>query len=476
MKQLFLLLFISLSAPLLNAQSEVEIQLELLTPDLIGKVALDQGALIEWVKLIREDVEAECAKEKGDKDLIVSLTIHSNKDATIELFSLPKMKPSIIKGLQKKLTSHKSPRTKFNEYSLLVVGKINEGAQSDGDFTPALVLPYDRKIAAFQKLSLADKQKDIKNWMQNDVLPVLAHYESNVDSVYLGVKSVGDLVKDKAYLSKSTLEITDLNSDYWRATMEMSKGNQLIPFTKACLLIANGEFDRAQSLLYILRFFYDKTTIPAKLDQEISDKLDLFMTELGKEIEKGIAFHDYQDYEKAIEQYNMLMENFSKSAWLNYEMYYSKSAKSVDSDVTGEEWQSASKIIYDLHPMYSLGVQAKTGKEGYLLFRRREIAELFTDKEKLRVDIVEFADIALDLENYAIAAQIYWLAMTHLSKEDCGDRDLLAYMLYCLHKLGDETTIENFKSDYKKEFAEIEAERLELMHNSLMYKAFKKEE
>lgn len=476
MKHLFSLLFISLSTSFLNAQSEVEIQIELLTPTLIGEVIIEQDGLVEWVQIINEDIKTECAKVNGNKDLVVSITFHSDKDATVEFFSLPKIKPSIIKGLQEKIASRKFPRTEFNEYSLLIVGKINEGSQSEGDFTPALVLPYDRKINAFKKLTLVDKQRDIVYWMRKDILPILARLETNVDTAYTGVLSVGNTVKEGNFLQEATETVTDKNSDYWRATMEMSRGNQLIPFTKACMFIANGEFDKAQRLLYVLRFFYEKTTLPSKLDQEISDKLNLYMNELGEEIEKGIDLHDAAKYKDAIKLYKKLLKEFPKSAWLNYELYFSTAAASGDLNVEGGEWKNAKKIIYDCDPMYPLNAQAKSGKEGYRLFRRQEINGLFSSKDELRSDFIKYADIALDLENYGFAAQIYWLALSHLAEEDYDGRDLLAYYLYCLDKLGDTETIDNFKDDYTVKFTKIEAERLDLMRNSIMFKAFAKEE
>ena len=476
MKHIFLLLLISLSTTFLTAQSEVSIQIELLTPDIIGGVILEQDSFIEWIKLVNEEIKTECAKESGDKDLIVSITIHSHKDATVELFSLPEIAPSIIKALQKKIASHKSPRTKFNEYSLIIGGKINEGAPSDSDLSSVLVLPYDRKIEAFKALSLVDKQRDIEYWMRKDILPILAHLETNVDSAYLGVLSVGNVVKEGDFLQRSTETVTDENPDYWRATMEMSRGNQLIPFTKACMFLANGEFDKAKRLLDVIGFFYDKSTLPSKFDREISDKLNLYMNELGEEIEKGIALHDAGKFKDAIKLYKKLLKDFSKSAWLNYELYFSKAAASGDFGIEGDEWKNAKETIYGCDPMYPLNAQAKSGKEGYRLFRRQEINGLFSSDDELKSDFTKYAYIAFDLENYGFAAQIYWLALSHLAKEDYDERDLLAHFLYCIDKLGDTETIDNFKDDYTAKFAEIEAERLELMRNSFMYKAFKKEE
>lgn len=475
MKHLLFFLLITVSASFGHSQSEVSVQVELLTPDLIGEVVLEQAPFIKWVKSIHDDLEAQCAEMSGDKDVVVILTVHSNKDASIDVHTRPKVKNSVLNVLKKKISAHPSPRTKFNEYSLLISCQVNKG-QSEGDFTPALVLPYDKKMAEFEALSLSRKYAEIQYWMRADILPLLAHFETNVDSAFAGVLSVGNLVKEGEFLQQATETITDDNPNYWRATMEMSKGNQLIPFTKACMFLANGEFDKAKRLLYVIRFFNDDSTIPAKLNGEISDKLNLYFTELGEEIEKGIALHDAQKYDDAIKHYKKLHKDFPNSAWLNYEIYFSESAKSTEGMIDKENWKKAQETIYACDPMYPINAQATSGKEGYLLFRRQEINGLFSSKEKLRGDFARYADIALDLKNYGFAAQLYWLTLSHLKQEDYDNRDLMAHYLYCLDKLGDKETIQNFKDDYSDKFVEIEKERDELMRNSFMYKAFEKDE
>ncbi len=476
MKQFIAFLLITLFTSIASAKSKVEVEIELMTSDLIGEVILDKEPFYAYLKLLKADIEAAMANEKGNKDLAVVITIHSNKQATIIMGARPALKASNYSALEKKMATHVSPQTKFSEYSLMFRVTINEGCGCEDRFTPDLVMPYTAKMINFNSLSLVDKQAEIQQWIKSDVLPLIVHYESNVDTVYLGVLAMGSELNNHAYLGKEVKNLTDFNPNYWRATMEMSLGNQLIPFTKVCLLLANGQFDEANRLLYVINFFYDDKTLPAKFDREINDKLQSFFDQLGIEIQKGIALHDKGKYAEAMEHYDTLLKNFPNSAWLNYEMYFSRSAISGDLDVSGEDWKDAQKTIYACDPMYPINPQAKSGKEGYLLFRRREISDLFSSAESVRADIVTYADIALDLENYSFAGQIYWLVFSHLKEEDFAERNILAHYLYCLDKLGDTSNIENFDGDYQAEFAQIEAERIALMKNSEMYKAFSKEE
>lgn len=476
MQHILSLLFITLVAIASSAKSKIEVEIELLTSDIIGEVVIDKTPFFDWVKVLKTDIESVMRKEKGDKDLVVIVTIHANKSASISMGSRPAIKETNFKTLEKVLNSHKSPRTKFNEYSFMFLVKINDGCGCENDFTPALVFPGDRRMNEFNALSLIEKKADIQTWMKNDVLPLLASYESNVDTLYLGVLNLGKSIQDQSYSRKDVKDLTDFNPNYWRATMEMNVGNQLIPFTKICLLLANGEFDHANRLLYVVSFFYDEKTLPVLLDRELNAKLQSYFNALEEEIKVGIALHDQEKYSEAIAHYDDLLINFPNSAWLNYEKYFSTSALTGNIDVSGNEWKEAQKTIYECDPMYPINAQAKSGKEGFLLFRRQEINELFTSAESVREDIIRYADIALDIENYAYAAQVYWLIYSHLDKVDYGGRNMFAHYLYCLDKLGDTVTIQNFKEDYTAEFEKIKAERNELMKESSIFKAFKTEE
>lgn len=329
---------------------------------------------------------------------------------------------------------------------------------------------------AFKKADLAGKRADIQAWAKDEILPIIAHYTSNVDAKFEGVINVGKMLKDKDVLNKSIEELTDKNPDYWRATMEMNLGNQLIPFTKVALLMAKGEFDRARNLLNIIGFFYDKKSLPSVYHRALQGKLQAMYNELSKLVNEGIKLHDAQKYKEAVKHYNEVAEQFPNSAWLNYEIYFSTAFPMKDKKNKEDQdkvWQKWKKIIYTNDPMYHMDVRANSGKEGYLLYQRQRTNDLFRENEKFKSDFVAYADIALDLENYALAAQAYWLILSSLPKESYKNRNILAHYLYCLDKLGNKETIKIFKGDFKKEFKKIKEERISLMKKSTIYNSFK---
>ncbi|MDR3634700.1 MAG: hypothetical protein P4L84_12925, partial [Isosphaeraceae bacterium] len=90
-------------------------------------------------------------------------------------------------------------------------------------------------------------------------------------------------------------------------------------------------------------------------------------------------------------------------------------------------------------------------------------------------DLVRYADIALDLDQHAFAAHVYWDAVTSIDPKFYPKRNLVEHFLYCIERLGVTGLKENFKGDHAAEFAKIAAERKKLMEESPLYQKMKKE-
>jgi tetratricopeptide (TPR) repeat protein len=236
----------------------------------------------------------------------------------------------------------------------------------------------------------------------------------------------------------------------------MSVGNQLIPITNVFALVSLGEFDYATKYVEVLLMFSDPKSIANTYLEELWSRLNTFNNDVNGRIEKGFVYHDSGKYQKAIDLYNEILKEYPNSAWAKYEVYFSQNALSVELEkaslVDRTEWDKAKVGIYKSNPLYPLNVNASNSREIYLMFRRISIGELFKDRENRLSDIYEYASIAMDLEVYDFAAQLYWISITF----DKTENDALFRFLYCLEKLGVTELKSNFEGDFEKEFEKIE--------------------
>ncbi len=476
LKKCLFIIFLGIFSAVLSAQSEITYEIQLLTSEQIAEVTLEQKSFGDWIQYVKSEIETHLSADTGNKEVLFLITLHRDRDATIEIGARPILDPASIETLSANIAKKPSPKTKITDYSFLILAFVNEGCNEDIDFYPDITHPQDREFAKFQELDLKGKKEALQQWVEDEVLPIVAYYETTVDTVFAGVLSVGKIVEEKKYLDTETEVLTEKNPDYWRATMEMNIGNQIIPFTKICMHIVNDEFGKSNTWLSAIRLFSAEKTLPVVFYDEMVSKMRMLNEELTHEIEKGIALHDEGKYREAMDHYENLLKIFPKSAWIHYELYYSKTARMKDIHEIEAEWKKSKKVIYDHDPMYPLDVSAKSGKEGYLLFRRQEINNLFQSEENYRADFIRYADIALDLENYGFAAELYWIIFSHLSEENYEGRNMLAHYLYCLDKLGDKESIKNFEGDFIAEFENIDKERQKLMEENAIYNSFEKKE
>jgi hypothetical protein len=456
----------------LFAQTEPVITVSLLANDKIADVNIDQDKYIKRVGELLDLMKKEFKGIPQDQKIAVLVVSHKVGKPTIEFYSKPKIIADKEQHFLKEVNSMNFENTKLVDFPILLNVNVKDGIVNN-EFKE-IILPVEKTKKEYENASLKRKYELNKIWATNEVLPVLSAYQTIVDDKFLGVKSFGTLISKTNFSeSQNTSILTSKNADYWRANLEMEIGNQLIPATKIFTHISRGEFDYAMKYLEIVRMFSDpKSTTDIYLN-ELNWRLRVFNQQLSSDIGKGISEHDKGNYQKAISTYNNILLDYPNSAWALYEIYYSQNTLDVKNDKMKTEdrtsWDNSKIKIYQCNPLYNMDVRANNAKEGYLLFRRQEISELFKSKDEKLNDIYKYADISMDLEIYDFAAQLFWYSFT-FSKDN---NKALNRFLYCLEKLGVSNLKQNFKGDFTKEFEKIEIDKTKEMKKSAMYKSFK---
>lgn len=474
MKLILLWLAMGGMASATDTESQFDMEIQLLTHDLLGKVTLDLDALMQWLKPKNEAIQRHMEALDGKHEALVLVTLHHDTAATITIGTADEQEGELIAAIDKIVRADAAPKTKLVDYSFYIRARVGGAKKTElVDLHPTITLPEDERRKRFMSLSLVEKRQHLQQWLSEEVLPVVAAYEVNVEERFEGVRAVGQIVVEKQYLDRDINELTDNNPLYWRAIMEMEQGNQLITFTKACMHLVRGELDLGERYLTISRFFSKPETLASHSMAPLREMLSSISDELNAEIEKGIELHDHGRYTEAISHYQKWLKYFPNSAFLNYEYYVSKREAEGGKEGFGALWKKHRPLVYSSDPMYPVDVSASSGEEGYRVFRRMKVKEMFRERDKFRGDLIEYADIALDLENYSISGHMYWMILSHLSAEDYRGRDMVAHYLYSINKLGIHGMEENFVGDFPSEFQAIEQERREIMEGSDIYNRFK---
>lgn len=457
----------------LSSQEELKMSIALLGNEVIADVNVDQDPFVKGIGQVTELTGKQFKGMEESQKLALLMIVHKSGKTHFEVHGSPALAPDKEKAYLDALKRLSIPNTKLVDFPILLLVHA-ELKDLPNDFKD-LELPADKADAIYVKAGLKEKMELNKAYAIEQVLPVLSAYEIMVDKQFAGVKGLGTMVRQTDFKKKQDVTaLTSRNSDYWRANLEMSVGNQLVPVTKIAMLVSQGEFDHAMKYVEMIRLVAEPKSAAAAYLKEISRRLKEFNKVLQSEINNGIAEHDKGNYEKAIAIYKDILAQYPHSAAAKYELYYSRNALDLrNKTVTTSDrklWDESKGSIYQSNPLYPMNVRAGSGKEMYLLFRRQATQHLFQDDKKALKDIYTYADIAMDLGVYDFAAQLFWLSATY----DKDREDAITKFLYCLEKLGVKDLKENFKGDFGKAFAELEKKKQEDMENDPMYKSFKK--
>ncbi len=379
------LLVFNLSAQeVVKPNEEVKVTIRFIAYEKIAQANVDKDRYLKNLSDLIDLAKKEFAQLGKDQKVALVVTCHKAGPATLSLHSNPKLgmeREQRFLGDVRKLSLE---NTKFTDFPVVICVNVNEATVTE-EF-PEIVSPMDIVKREYEKADLKTKLDLNKNWAINEVVPIMAAYEVKVEEKFVGVRELGKLCETTDFTrSQDINKLTNHNNNYWRADVEMNRGNQLVPATKIFMHMTQGEFDYAYKYAEFIKMFASPKTNANDYLEELLWRLDLFNNDLKKEINLGIEEHDKGNYEKAIEVYDRILKVYPGSAWARYEKYYSENARDLKKgkikadDRSG--WDKAKVEIYRYNPLYSMDVRASNAREGYLMFRRQEINTLFKEKE-----------------------------------------------------------------------------------------------
>jgi len=477
-------LLLLLTFPLIGlTQSKPQVQIQLLSNDQEGDLNLNKTDFSAWATRVDKLIDTVFGLLKSKSDYMLLVTLHPDNEPTLSLFSRPAGPETESEKILERFKGGPSMKTRYVDYSFVYLIRINGGSgELSETFSPEFKDPYILQHESFKRAGLTEKRTLLVNWAASGILPILAESEGKVDEKFGGVSYMGKTLRTALSkdLQVNIPQLTDSSSAYWRGVMEMSPGNEIITLSKVMLLVAQGDFDMAKEYCELLRLFGSKKALASYYTSELAWRLEEFNKELNIRMQRGIEQHDKGNYDGAIAVYTGILNEYPRSAWVHYELYFStnlrNNAVKKDSVLGLEEWNKVKPVIYSCNPLYPVAARLTTGKDAYLFLRRSELGKLFKDKDGLAKDLIELGDIALDLGATGYAAEVYWLCYSRLKKEDVNHKEMLPYFLYALEKLKVTDIKKNFPGDFEKEFSKIDKERKKRMEQSAAYKAFKVKE
>jgi tetratricopeptide (TPR) repeat protein len=448
-----------------DGSKKVAVSIAFLTEVNIVQVAIDTDPFVAWVKPIVAAAESRFRDESSRRTVVIQVTLHPDRAAEVEVAGQPAPSEEEVKDLLRAVDAKTAPRSKVVDCTIRVVAQINGGhPDQKSPLKPPLETPDERRFNAFQAASTAEKLALMRRWARSEALPILAASASGADAKFKGVRDLGQAIgKLDPKKPVDVAALTDRNPSYWRAMLEMVPGDPLIAAVRVALHAANGEIDQARRYSNVATFFDARKTASSRLLGEFSAMKGFFHNDFESRIKAGIALNDKGQLAEAMAAYDGVLKDYPGSAWAHYERIQTRMAmakkegKPIDQALA--DWPRTRDAILACDPLYEMMADASGQEDIFRLTRRLAIGTLFQDRDKTVADLMQYADIARDLEVYGFAAMLYWNIVSAVKPEEYGGRELLEDFLYCLEQLGVKDIKENFRGDHAAAFARIKADR-----------------
>ncbi len=388
--------------------------------------------------------------------VIIEIELLPDREPNLRLAAQPKLTEAEKEHLTVELRKIPVLNTKFSSWAYRLV---RGGESSQGEpFNPPFISPSARRFQRFREARPKEKVEMIKERIRRHVLPLLATAATSVEAKFKGVRGSGSILQ--AQLAKKDFRSEQLtaSSDFWRGLLEMAPGNPLVLAMPVFLVAAQGKFDFAFSQAQIVVSFSDsKLYLTAELMDFIHyyDELTQAPGGINERIKEAIARYDENKPGESKAILDGIIADYPNSAWARHELLLIFMTQHSDDafDVTKDHMQ---KQVYEADPLYPFASTMKGSEQIYKGLQRVKLQELQKDREHVRRFLVSYADIAVDLEQYAVAGQLYHLAMMTKGGDESP---LFSLVLYCAQKAGAKDFLELFKPDKVKVMMEEAAAR-----------------
>ncbi len=346
-------------------------------------------------------------------ELKIIQTFDQNLDPYFTFSSKPILTDSLRSALEKKLTQLTPINARYlsfsNQYSLVLNGGITA---RDMLFLPELSDPRQLRQNDYAFLDIKKNYEAVQSWIRTSALPLLIELmSSHPERLYSNTNVPFDFSGDA---KQTALElITNANFDlFYRSSLPNFEDNpQLLIAIKTMRLAAKGQFDYAQLYIAMVYNFESRNSLVRYILDELSWRLAYYFRLEGLLLAAAESQTNPNEKHALID--SILTVNPLSTGAL-YATIDPTRNHLTSSYPYLSQWQAYSTS----NPMYIFTRQSASKKEAYQNYLRITSYDLFMDPETYANAHAHYASLALEIEEYDFAADLYWMLSRAIGKKN----------------------------------------------------------
>lgn len=355
--------------------------------------------------------------------------------------------------------------------------KLNGGNKNrKAVYTPAIPKLRNLPRESYKNEPIQSLVAQTKNWAAEVAMPLLQlhlqNYEYVSPEIAVFANDLDLLLKDTTL---SVEEKFDSNPIYWLANEQLKEAPTLLPTIKLFALVMDGRFEFAQTYAQIMYNFSAQESIIIYLLTELSWRSSYCAQKQETMSRKAIQFKNDNLLDSANNVMTNLFESNVKSAYgfakfanFNFDSLNLKSQENIFED------ESNSSYLFKLNPFSIDTIPASNKVEAYQNQIRLIIYDYFVDPRRIEGDYERFANRALELKSYSIAAELFRLLSNKSNLTEVEENAYIEKYLFSLHMLKIQSVDKIYEIKSKRRDKKLKKALKKTMIKNDRYKNFDK--
>lgn len=421
-------LLIGLLSLHLPASSQANTHIDFQTHHRLADLNFTQQDFPLWVSNYQKAVEDSALRIiNAPSNTIVEIILHHGKETTVNTYFTSKDE-SANRKFQEAVLSMEYPSPAVTDYVISFMISIH-GGKKQAQYSPKYIPYREKKMAEYVSAKLPQKDSLLQDWIDKEVFPAVNNLIFH--------ETFTSTIKDFTYHLNRTAK--NKRSDffrseiYWLAQLSSEKKDPVVQLLKLFHMISEGQYEKAYAYTFLHKLYFNaeaSNLLKFYLD-EADIKLKYLFTDFKKEIKKADSLKSTESvvHLDSIEKLHIL------PSVLLHTKFLKKKELGENEEALSNYWYEIRPEILKADPLFSKDYFPKSELQSYQSALRSEIDSLFKSSATLRSDLIRFGEICIQLENYELGAEVFYVISNYFSEQEWQGKNIPAYYFYCLEKM-----------------------------------------
>lgn len=374
----------------------------------------EPGEFEEFERSFEDSLLSFFQSSKTEQEIRIIQTFDSELNPFYSFSAKPILADSVRHALQKKLMKIDPIYSRYIACSFSYTLVINGGYfKRDATFLPQLEPPRQMRQNSYAISDFKESYALLIEWIETGAMPLLVEIMQDMDRQILGELTVSN--SSSAALKNEALNLIKMpnfDSYYHDKLNKLTNDPQLLVAIKAMRLAALGHVDHAQLLTAMIYQFESRNSLVRYLLDELAWRLAYYNRH------EGIILAAVE-FEKDKEKKQTLIDSILTINPMSSMALYASIDPEANHLKSNYAYSSQWERYVISNPMYVMTRRAATAKEAYQNYLRTISYDLFVDPETIAAAHENYAQLALEIESFDFAGDIYWMLMnTAKQKQD----------------------------------------------------------